>query len=83
MLAKIPILETCPSLDSIEYDGIIVIASKIQNIQNDDVRKPLEDFCKLDFSAVEGCLVASELPSRKIIFSGTGPLDRDYDDVRR
>ncbi len=26
---------------------------------------------------------APDLPAKRIIFAGTGPLDKDYDDVRR
>ena len=84
MLAKIPNLETCSSLDSKDYDGIIVVAPTIADIKNDNVRQPLESYAKIDASAAGGCsVVPSNLPSGKIIYSSTGPLDRDYDDVRR
>ena len=84
MLAKIPTLEPCSNLDSKDYDGIIVVAPKIADIKNEHVRQPLESYAKIDASAAGGCcVVPSSLPSGKIIFSSTGPLDRDYDDVRR
>ena len=84
MIPKVPNLETCPSLDSTNYDGIVVVASKIEHIKDENVRKPLEAYAKIDASAATGCFVVpSGLPSGKIIFSSTGPLDRDYDDVRR
>ena len=57
---------------------------KIADIKNENVRQPLESYAKIDASAAGGCcVVPSSLPSGKIIFSSTGPLDRDYDDVRR
>jgi len=83
MLPKVPNLETCSTLDSNNYDGIVVVAPKIEHIKNENVRRPLEAYAKIDASAAGGCFVVpSELPSGKIIFSSTGPLDRDYDDVR-
>ena len=37
----------------------------------------------MDAKAESGVFVApSGLPSKRIIFSGTGPMDKDYDDVR-
>lgn len=37
----------------------------------------------IDAKAEAGVFVApSGLPSKRIIFSGTGPMDKDYDDVR-
>ena len=84
MLAKIPNLEPCSSLDSKDYDGIVVVAPKIEDIKAETVREPLAAFAKIDAAAAGGCFVVpSKLPSGKIIFSSTGPLDRDYDDVRR
>ena len=57
MLAKIPNLETCSSLDSKDYDGIIVVAPTIADIKNDNVRQPLESYAKIDASAAGGCSV--------------------------
>ncbi len=45
----------------------------------------LQPFVEVDKDAEKGVFVAPcpSLPAKKIIFSGTGPLDKDYDDVRR
>ena len=84
MLPKVANLETCSNLNSGEYDGIVVVAPKIEDISNEKVRQPLESFSKVDESAAGGCFVVpSGLPSAKIVYSSTGPLNRDYDDVRR
>ena len=84
MLAKIPNLEPCSSLDSKDYDGIVVVAPKIEDIKVEAVKQPLAAFAKVDAAAAGGCFVVpSSLPSGKIIFSSTGPLDKDYDDVRK
>jgi len=83
MLAKIPNLEPCSSLDSKDYDGLVVVAPKIEDIKVEAVKQPLAAFAKVDAAAAGGCFVVpSDLPSGKIIFSSTGPLDKDYDDVR-
>jgi len=36
-------------------------------------------------AAVEknGCVIPTTLPAGKIVYSPVGPLDRDFDDVRR
>ena len=84
MLPKVSTLETCSNLSSGEYDGIVVVGPKIEDVSDEKVRQPLESYSKVDDSAAGGCfVVASGLPSAKIIYSSTGPLDRDYDDVRR
>jgi len=84
MLAKLPDLTHSSKLDSSAYDGILVVAPKIEDVKDEKVRKSLESYAKIDASAAGGCFVVpSELPAGKIIFSSTGPLDRDYDDVRR
>ena len=84
MLAKLPDLTHSSKLDSSAYDGILVVAPKIEDVKDEKVRKSLESYAKIDASAAGGCFVVpSELPAGKIVFSSTGPLDRDYDDVRR
>ena len=30
----------------------------------------------------QGCVISVELPCRRLVFSPTGPVDRDYDDLR-
>ena len=38
----------------------------------------------IDAKAEKGVFLApTTLPSKRVVFSSTGPLDRDYDDVRR
>ena len=48
------------------------------------MRPALKAVADVDAKAESGVfLVPSALPSKRIVFSGTGALDRDYDDVRR
>ena len=68
MLAKIPNLEPCSSLDSKDYDGVVVVAPKIEDIKVETIREPLAAFAKVDASAAGGCFVVpSNLPSGKIM----------------
>ena len=44
----------------------------------------MKSIADVDAKAEAGVFVVpSALPSKRIIFSGTGPMDKDYDDVRR
>ena len=48
------------------------------------MRQALKAVVDIDAKAESGVfLVPSSLPSKRVVFSSTGPLDRDYDDVRR
>ncbi|VDP18433.1 unnamed protein product [Onchocerca flexuosa] len=73
------------------YDGIVCIAHSLSETGKYEVLKPLLPSL-LVYSQIHKdientttlILVDGDiLPSRKLIFAGTGPVNRDYDDVRR
>ena len=48
------------------------------------MRPALKAVVDVDAKAEKGVFLApTTLPSKRVVFSSTGPLDRDYDDVRR
>ena len=48
------------------------------------MRPALKAVVDVDNKAEKGVFLApTTLPSKRVVFSSTGPLDRDYDDVRR
>ena len=48
------------------------------------MRPALKAVVDVDAKAESGVFLApTTLPSKRVVFSSTGPLDRDYDDVRR
>ena len=71
-------------LNSTEFDAIIAIAQDISSVPFDVLKKPLNSYLSLDESAEKGVfmVLCDDLPAKKIIFSGTGKLENDWDDVR-
>ena len=71
-------------LNSTEFDAIIAIAQDISSVPLDILKKPLTSYLSLDESAEKGVFMVScdDLPAKKIIFSGTGKFENDWDDVR-
>ena len=79
----LPPIVVTNDLNSTVFDSIIVVAPKIECIPFDILKTPLETYLSVDKNAESGVFaVASELPSKKIIFSGTGKFQNDWDDVR-
>ena len=72
------------NLNSTEFDAIIAIAQDISSVPFGILKKSLTSYLSLDESAEKGVFMVScdDLPAKKIIFSGTGKLENDWDDVR-
>ena len=82
MASHLPNIKITEDLESSEFDAIVVVAPKIQNIPFEKVRNPLQSYLEVDKTGENGIFVVpTNLPSKKIIFSGTGALENDYDDV--
>lgn len=68
------------------WDAILVITDKLENLTGEleFLRKPLEALKEID-EAVGKEVVLAKLGSKtkRVIWSPTGPINRDYDDVRR
>ncbi len=81
---KIIPVQVCSDLESADYDGVVVVGPNIKDIAIELLRNPLQAVADVDKSAEDGLfVVAGHGGVKRIIFSGTGPLHRDYDDVRR
>ena len=65
------------------YDGVVVVGSSVNAIPHDVLKVPLKAVVDVDAAAEHGLFVAPGKDVKRVIFSGTGPLDKDYDDVRR
>jgi leucyl aminopeptidase len=86
MSKSIPMPQTvlCKELDSSQHDSLILIAPDIASASHSAVSAALGSVFELDkTAATKGCVVAINLPCKRLVFSPTGPLDRDYDDLRR
>ncbi|CAJ0941123.1 unnamed protein product, partial [Mesorhabditis belari] len=89
-LLSCPIVRATTISDPI-YDGVLIVsncvntASQYQPLKT--IGQTLIDYASLNKSVHSTASLIpvskSEVPSGRLIFSGTGPLERDYDDVRR
>ncbi|XP_070540427.1 uncharacterized protein [Ptychodera flava] len=69
------------------WDGILLITDKLSSLTGSlaFLKKPLEALKEVD-AAVEKDVVVAPLggnAAKRVVFAPTGPLNRDYDDVRR
>merc|ERR1719370_2752896 len=74
------------SLSSSEYDGIILVGDSLSKLTGplEVLYKALKAQEQFDSSVTkDGACVAVPLPAGRLIYAPTGPLNRDYDDVRR
>ncbi|KAL1498053.1 hypothetical protein ABEB36_008913 [Hypothenemus hampei] len=71
------------SLDTPDFDSIILVASPNQQISSPILSKTISAAIELDPSLkTEIAILAITLPAKRLVYSPTGELDPDYDDVR-
>lgn len=83
MLSCLPAVTACSSLESPDHDCLVLVCPDVTKAAP-AVSAAVSALAAVDSAAltsVSVCPVA--LPCRRLVFSPTGPLDRDYDDVRR
>jgi hypothetical protein len=83
MEPKLSNMKLVADFKSADFDGVVVVASSVNDIPHDVLKTPLKSILDVDAAAGQGVFVAAGNEVKRIIFSGTGPLDKDYDDVRR
>lgn len=82
-------LVLCDNVKSEEYDGVVVVTDKPARLEGDHQLQPLaralNNFAKINKNIEKevSIIQTDAVPSGRLIFSPTGPLNRDYDDVRR
>jgi len=77
-------VRACKDVGSSDFDAIVAVAPSTKNLP-EELKSSLQQLIAVDASAEnKGCsLVPVSLPAKRLIYSSTGPLDRDYDDLRR
>jgi len=83
MAANLPSIAITDDINSPDYDAIVVVSPDVKSISLDRVKDPLTTYLSIDKSGENGVfMVPCDLPAKKIIFSGTGTLLNEWDDVR-
>jgi len=74
----------CKEIGSSEHDALVYVAPSIDSSTHSSINAALGPVLDIDRAAAsKGCVVAISLPCKRLVFSPTGPVDRDYDDLRR
>ena len=76
-------LKLSKDLAAVDFDGVVVVGPSIKDLGVEHVRSPLQSVAEVDNGAEKDVFVVAGQKVKRIVFSGTGPLDKDYDDVRR
>jgi len=80
----VPRLSLCKELDSTEYDALVWVGPDYKVAPSESIISAVSSMVKVDASVTTGgCVVPVSLPCGRLVFSPTGPVDRDYDDLRR
>jgi len=70
-----------------QFDAVVVVTDSITKLTGSlaSLQKVLKQQQAIDNSCENGVsvLYCADIPSNRLIFAATGPLNRDYDDVRR
>lgn len=83
-MSTLPPVTLCPELDSDQYDALVWVGQDYKTSGITALTAALAPVVEVDKAAVtKGCVVPVGLPCKRLVFSPTGPLDRDYDDLRR
>jgi len=86
MSTAIPLPRTvaCKELDSNQHDALVLVSTPGAPAPHPAISAALAPHLLLDKAAeTKGCVVATTLPCQRLVFAPTGPVNRDYDDLRR
>jgi leucyl aminopeptidase len=84
-------LNTVRQINDSNYDGVLVVVDSLDTLKHQlaGLHGPIGEHLKLDKRALSINTVSvinvnkDVIPSGRLIISPTGPLNRDYDDIRR
>ena len=82
---RLPKVQLTCDANSNDFDSVVIVSPSVESITNPTIKSALEAITTLDKSADDGVFLApcNELPSKRVIYSSTGKLDKDIDNVRR
>ncbi|NP_001279257.1 uncharacterized protein LOC767682 homolog [Callorhinchus milii] len=71
----------------LSFDGVVLVTDSVEKLPRDleSLKAPLSQYKSIDLAAEKEVVLihAAVFPGARLIFAPTGPLNRDYDDVRR
>ncbi|XP_013394128.1 putative aminopeptidase W07G4.4 [Lingula anatina] len=82
-------LVPCLDVADAQYDAVVVVTDSIDKLTGnlENIKAVLQDYehvdGKLENPGFVHFIKTDVVPSKRLIFAPTGPLNRDYDDVRR
>ncbi|XP_014849435.1 PREDICTED: putative aminopeptidase W07G4.4 [Poecilia mexicana] len=79
--------EWTKDLTNQNFDGIILVTQSHDTLppELESLKAPLQDYSSVDSGLGDEVVLIKvpSLPGNRLIFASTGPVNRDYDDVRR
>jgi len=82
MDALLPTISITDDLNSSKFDAVIVVSSNVASISHEELKSPLQSYVDVDHAGEKGVFVTpANLTAKKIVYSGTGTLENDWDDV--
>ncbi|XP_061585434.1 putative aminopeptidase W07G4.4 [Cololabis saira] len=87
MCTSVQPVEWTTDLKNQNFDGIILVTQSHDTLPDklECLKAPLQDYNSIDSGLGEEVVILKVpgLPGNRLVFSSTGPVNRDYDDVRR
>jgi leucyl aminopeptidase len=85
-LSILPKLIPTSDVKDSQFDGVIIVTATPENLSGGHLahlQAAVQAYKKLDKSNNAAIILCNEAPGGRIILVPTGPVTRDYDDVRR
>ncbi|KAF7200606.1 putative aminopeptidase W07G4.4 [Nothobranchius furzeri] len=87
MCTSVQATDWTTDLKNQNFDGVVLVAEGHDSlpVALEHLRSPLQGYSAVDSGLREEVVVlrAPGLPGNRLVFASTGPVNRDYDDVRR
>lgn len=87
MCTSIQPIQWTSDLRNQNFDGIVLVTQSHESVPSEleSLKAPLQDYSAVDSGLGEEVVVIKVpgLPGNRLVFASTGPVNRDYDDIRR
>ncbi|KAF7665093.1 hypothetical protein LDENG_00155900 [Lucifuga dentata] len=87
MCTSVQPIEWTTNCKNQNFDGIVLVAQSHDTLPSElqCLKAPLQDYSSVDSGLGEEVVVLKVpgLPGNRLVFASTGPVNRDYDDIRR